>query len=438
MPNRWASQLAYLAAWIVAGLLLGLSLGGTGWWLAAALGLYTAHLLRQLYRFDRYLAGGTRPALFRTAGLWPELYARVDKIRAKARNRKKKYQRLLREVRESTDALSDGGIILNAEHEILWFNPAATRLLGLNPAVDMGQRLDNLLRHPDFVAYLAEPHGEGITVPSPRDESGWLSVQIIPYGKDQRLAIVRDATREMKVERTRRDFVANASHELRSPLTVIGGYLDTLAEDEEVPKAWRAPLAEMRRQAERMTRILRDLIELTRLESAEGEAPHELVPVAGLLEPMVQEFKARSNAPDLALTLETDAALLGSEQELHSIFHNLISNAVRFTPPPGRVDVLWRLEGDEAVFEVKDTGIGIPEEQIPRITERFYRVDPGRSRATGGTGLGLAIVKHALQRHQGRLSIESREGEGSTFRCHFPPERVAVRAASPRAGAVSV
>ncbi|HEY8521799.1 MAG TPA: phosphate regulon sensor histidine kinase PhoR [Gammaproteobacteria bacterium] len=438
MPNRWASQLAYLAAWIIAGLLLGLWLGGTGWWLAAALGVYTAHLLRHLYRFDRYLAGGPRPALFRTAGLWPELYARVDKIRAKARNRKKKYQRLLREVRESTDALSDGGIILNAQHEILWCNPAATRLLGLNPATDMGQRIDNLLRHPDFVAYLAAPHGEGITVPSPRDESGWLSVQIIPYGKDQRLAIVRDATREMKIERTRRDFVANASHELRSPLTVIGGYLDTLAEDDEVPEAWRAPLAEMRRQAERMTRILRDLIELTRLESAEGEAPHEFVPVAGLLEPMVKEFQARPNAPEVVLALETDAALLGSEQELHSIFHNLISNAVRFTPPPGRVDVIWRMEGDEAVFEVKDTGIGIPEEQIPRVTERFYRVDPGRSRATGGTGLGLAIVKHALQRHGGRLTIESREGEGSTFRCHFPPERVATRAVPSRAGAVGV
>jgi two-component system phosphate regulon sensor histidine kinase PhoR len=433
LPNRWASQLAVLAAWLAGALLLGWWFGHASWWLAGALAGYTAHTLRNLYVLDRVLDGGKRLPLFETRGLWAEIFARVDKLRAKARNRKRKYHRLLREVRESTGALSDGGIILNADHEILWFNPAATRLLGLNPAIDVGHRIDNLLRHPDFVAYLAEPTGEGVCVPSPVEETGWLTVQIIPYGKEQRLAIIRDITREMKLERTRRDFVANASHELRSPLTVIGGYLDTLAEDEDLPAGWKNPIGEMQRQAERMTRILHDLIELTRLESTEGKARQEFVDVAGMLELIVQEFQATPQRPEVSLTLETDVALLGNESELHSIFYNLVHNAVRFTPPAGSVKVAWRADEGGATFEVVDTGIGIADEQIPRITERFYRVDPGRSRASGGTGLGLAIVKHALQRHNGLLSIRSREGEGSTFNCRFPAARLVYRGGAAQA-----
>jgi two-component system phosphate regulon sensor histidine kinase PhoR len=432
LPNRWASQLGILAGWLGASLLLGLWFGGIGWWLAGALALYTAHLLRNLLLLDRVLDGHKRVPLFETRGLWAEVFARVDKLRAKARSRKKKYHRLLREVRESTGALSDGGIILNAEHEILWLNRAATRLLGLDPATDIGNRIDNLLRHPDFVAYLAEPTGEGVTVPAPKDD-GWLTVQIIPYGKNQRLAIIRDVTRQMQLERTRRDFVANASHELRSPLTVIGGYLDTLAEDEEMPASWKQPVAEMRRQAERMTRILRDLIELTRLESEESTAIHEFVDVAGMLRSIAKEFQGAANRPAVSLSIETDVALLGNESDLHSIFHNLVNNAVRFTPPAGTVRIVWRSDAEGAVFEVIDTGIGIAAEQIPRITERFYRVDPGRSRATGGTGLGLAIVKHALQRHNGVLSISSREGEGSTFTCRFPLSRVVFRGGAAQA-----
>jgi two-component system phosphate regulon sensor histidine kinase PhoR len=188
----------------------------------------------------------------------------------------------------------------------------------------------------------------------------------------------------------------------------------------------------MQRQAERMTRLLRDLIELTRLESAEAGAAHDFVDVAGMLKPIVAEFQGRPG-PAVALVLETDVALLGKESELHSIFYNLINNAVRFTPAGGSVRVIWRVEDLGAVFEVADTGIGIPEEQIPRVTERFYRVDPGRSRAAGGTGLGLAIVKHALQRHEGQLRIRSREGEGSTFSCFFPKERVVFRSGAAQA-----
>jgi two-component system phosphate regulon sensor histidine kinase PhoR len=436
LPKRWISQIVLLSVWLAAALLLGLVFGRPGWWMTGALALYLAHTLRYVYLLDRALEGGKSVPMLETRGLWAEVFGRVARLKGKARNRKKKYHRLLREVRESTGALSDGGIILNGAHEILWFNPAATRLLGLDPARDIGNRIDNLLRHPDFVSYLGAPTGEGVVVPSPEQDGGWLAVQLIPYGQDQHLAIVRDVTREHMLETTRRDFVANASHELRSPLTVVSGYLDSLAEGDDVPAAWSKPIGEMQRQVSRMTQILRDLIELTRLEAADSRAPHGFVDVCAMLKGIAKDFPPSDERPRLTLRLETDAALLGSESELHSIFFNLINNAVRFTPATGSVDVSWRLDGDGALFEVADTGIGIPEEQIPRITERFYRVDPGRSRATGGTGLGLAIVKHALQRHAATLSIRSREGEGSTFSCHFPPARVAMRSGAGAAEAV--
>ena len=427
LPNRWVSQFGLLAAWLAGALLLGLWFGGVSWWLAGVLALYVAHMLRNLYLLDRVLDGKRRVPGFQTRGLWAEIFARVDKVRAKARNRKKKYHRLLREVFDSTGAMTDAGIILNGEHEILWFNPAATRLLGLDPSRDIGNRIDNLVRHPDFVRYLDDPKGEGIAIPSPHRPDDWLAVQLIPYGQSQRLAMIRDVTRQVKLETMRRDFVANASHELRSPLTVISGYLDTIAEDDDVPADWAGPLAEMRRQAERMTQILTDLIELTRLESAESKAKHDFVDVPRMLKQIVEEFAPNGDGPAIALHLESDEALLGHEAQLHSIFFNLVHNAVRFTPASGRVDVTWRRDARGAAFVVADTGIGIPRDQIPRVTERFYRVDPGRSRATGGTGLGLAIVKHALQRHGGSLEIESREGEGSTFTCRFPAARVASR-----------
>lgn len=427
LPKRWISHLAGLAIWLTAAVLVGLWLGSVSWALVAALGIYVAYTLRNLFMLDRIIFGAGRLPLYDMRGLWAELVARADRIKARSRNRKKRYHRLLRQVRESTGAISDAGIILNAESEIVWFNPAATTLLGLDPGRDIGSRIDNLIRHPSFVAHLARPTDASITIPSLHRDNGMLHVQLIPYGQEQQLAIIRDITRETRLERTRRDFVANASHELRSPLTVIAGYLDTLAEDEDLPPSWEAPISEMLRQSHRMTRILHDLIELTRLESTDSKAATDFIEVAEALTNMVREFEGRRQRPGIRLHVETDAALLGSESELHSIFYNLISNAVRFTPEDGTVDVYWRSDGDAAVFDVIDTGIGVPADLVPRLTERFYRVDTGRSRATGGTGLGLAIVKHALQRHGGELEIESEEGEGSRFSCRFGSQRVVFR-----------
>ena len=432
LPNRWVSHFAYAGAWLALALLAGIWLGNLAWWLAGALALYLAVTLRNLYHLDRALEKGA-PVPSDTRGLWAELFSAVVRLRSKARHRKKRYRRLLRAVRQSTRALHDGGIILNARNEIQWCNRAAVRLLGLNLATDVGHRIDNLIRNPDFVSHLQNPGGKTVSIPSPAVEGGQLSVQIIPYGGNQRLAIIRDVTREVRLERTRRDFVANASHELRSPLTVIGGYLDAMAHDVDLDGDWRTPVAEMERQVSRMTRILRDLIELTRLESSHGEAPHDFIDVAGMLKFIEREFVSGPRAPRISVRFGSDLALLGSEAEVHSIFHNLVSNAVRFTPPDGSVEVCWERNENGAAFSVRDTGIGIPEELIPRVTERFFRVDPGRSRELGGTGLGLAIVKHALQRHGASLSIQSEAGEGSVFTCQFPDTRLVARGGPTRA-----
>jgi two-component system phosphate regulon sensor histidine kinase PhoR len=412
---------------MAAALVLGWSFGQPGWWLAAALAAWLAVALQRLYDLDRVLDGEKARTIFATSGLWAELLARIERYKEKASVRKKKYHRLLREVRESTGALRDAGVILNPQNEIQWFNVAAKALLGLESPRDTGQRIDNLVRHPDFAECLNGTSDRVIYIPAPKDPSGRLSVQIIPYSRHQRLAIFRDVTHEYRLERTRRDFVANASHELRSPLTVFGGYLDAMLEDETIPQTWDGPIEEMQRQVDRMTRIIRDLLELSRLESMDGQASHDFIDVTSMLRAIEKELAATVEGVTLNLDLDPNTALLGNETQLHSVFFNLMNNALRFTPAPGSVDVSWKREPTGARFAVEDTGIGIPEELIPRVTERFFRVDPGRSRASGGTGLGLAIVKHALQKHGAALRIESELGRGSTFSCHFPEERVVAR-----------
>jgi two-component system phosphate regulon sensor histidine kinase PhoR len=230
------------------------------------------------------------------------------------------------------------------------------------------------------------------------------------------------------VESLRKDFVANASHELRSPLTVISGYLDSLADDEKLDPTWNTPVLEMRRQAERMSGIINDLLELSKLETGERAQEEHPVDIGGLLALVRKEVLAYEQRPrHVHLKLDSDTYLLGTESELHSVVSNLVSNAVKYTPSEGEIELRWWVDEAGGHVSVRDTGVGIAPEHIPRLTERFYRVDEGRARSMGGSGLGLAIVKHALQRHDATLTIESREGKGSTFTCNFPKPRVLAR-----------
>jgi two-component system phosphate regulon sensor histidine kinase PhoR len=251
-----------------------------------------------------------------------------------------------------------------------------------------------------------------------------LAFQLISYGEDQRLLMLRDVTREVRLEQMRKDFVANASHELRSPLTVVAGYLETFGGDPNLGEL-AAPIAEMRRQTDRMTHIVEDLLALSRFEANDAPIKGQPIDVSGMASLLRKDVLARPVHPrQVEVIIDSRAFLIGDEAMVQSAFSNLVDNAAKYTPADGSMQIRWWTDGEGAHFAVRDTGLGISAEHIPRLTERFYRVDPGRSRETGGSGLGLAIVKHALHRHGGRLEIESIEGRGSTFTCHFPPERV--------------
>ncbi len=428
MPSFWTWALVRLAAMLAAGTIVGALYG------QAILGALIAALIAlawhgvQLYRLERWLSTGRRPEIPDAPGVWPVVLAKIDFLKARAKRRRKKFRRLIKELRASTEAFPDGGIVLNAEHEILAYNQAAQELVGLRRKSDRRQRVENLLRHPDFIAYLEDP-GEGKTVeiPSPLGGERWLSCRLIPYGPDQKLLLLRDITQGVKLARMRRDFVANASHELRSPLTVITGYLDGLAADSELPAQWQQPVATMHAQAVRMRRLIEDLLQLSMLESGRVVARDRVIDMGAMLAAARKEALAAPEHPQsVELEMASDAGLLGEETEIQSVVSNLVSNAVRYTPVEGRVVIRWSVDEEGGHLAVEDTGIGIAEDELERVTERFYRTDRGRARQQGGTGLGLAIVKHALRRHDARLEIRSRLGHGSTFVCHFPRSRVAV------------
>jgi two-component system phosphate regulon sensor histidine kinase PhoR len=282
------------------------------------------------------------------------------------------------------------------------------------------------VRAPEFVRYVRSGQfSNPVVLRSTVESEQALSVQIVPYGAGQLLALVRDVTHQVRLEAMRKDFVANASHELRSPLTVISGYLETLASEPGMDPLIVGPLQEMRRQALRMTGIVKDLLDLSRLEASDRPAPAEAIDVVALMVQMRRDVLARSVHPaSVTVRADSHAKLLGEDELIHSAFVNLVDNAAKYTPADGSVLMRWWTDELGGHFSVTDTGIGIAPDHLPRLTERFYRVDSGRSRATGGSGLGLAIVKHVLQRHGAQLSIESEEGRGSTFACHFPPERI--------------
>jgi len=395
-------------------------------WLFASTLVYLIWHLGNLYRLDNWLRRGRQFATPASLGVWGELFNHFYRLRRRDRERKRRIAYLLREFRNSTSAMPDAVVVVDALWEIIWFNDAASRLLGLRPGTDLGRRIGNLIRHPDFVGYLR--HGdfeEPVDIPAPAAPGVRIALRIVPYGSDQRLLLARDVTRLYRLEEMRRDFVANASHELRSPLTVVSGYLDAMRADARLEGDWGAPLAEMEHQMQRMSDIIKDLLELSRLETEAREAPFAPVDVPALLQRIQRESQALGYGPrDVAIEIGEPLWILGAESELYSAFSNLVFNAMRYTPDSGKVRISWMKDGEGAALSVSDTGVGIAPEHLPRLTERFYRVDRSRSRDSGGTGLGLAIVKHVLQRHGSELSVESEPGKGSVFTCHFPAERV--------------
>lgn len=428
MRRGWSEELWRIAFIAVAVMLLSAVFGEFFTWLAlASIGYLTWHLdnLLKLVDWINSSMGGEPP---RSSGVWEDIFLQLSRFRQRNKRRHKRLVSRLSRFQEAAQALPNAIIVLNYEGTIEWCNNAATRMLGIHTTEDLGQRILNLVRTPALVAYIKRAEfDEPIKIVSPVDENMSLSIRMVPYGDDQRLLIARDITRMQRLEEMRRDFVANVSHEMRTPLTVICGYLELFSEaDNRDSDEFDDVVVRMSEQAARLQSIIGDLLLLSRLESETYKAVHETVNVPQLLKVLVEEARSLSGYKNHNISLECDDSLFitGSEQELRSAFSNLAFNAVNYTPVGGDIQLSWYRDANGAHFAVRDTGIGIPAQHIERLTERFYRVDVGRSRHSGGTGLGLAIVKHVLQRHRALLYIESQAGRGSVFRCDFSPAQI--------------
>lgn len=430
MQTVWAKTFLQYGAVIVAAVLIGWLYDAAFWGLLAGVTILAAWQTYHLYVLERWLRTEEPGYLPSGNGPWSRVIATINATKERSRRNRQSWVKLIDEIRASTKAFPDGGVILTKDFEIVRCNKTARQMLGLKKKRDRGTRIDNLIRHPDFVQYLQTgSKKESVEIPAPSGADRWLSCRVLPYGADQKLMLVRDITQSVMNEKMRRDFVANASHELRSPLTVIAGYLDVMTDDKSLPEAWRAPVADMHEQASRMKALIGDLLTLSKLESSESCSRNHAVNVAAILETARKEALLEPNGPrQIEVEITSDAELLGEETELHSVVSNLVTNAVRYTPADGSVTIGWQTDKKGGHLSVKDTGIGVPVEEIPRLTERFYRTDAGRVRQKSGTGLGLAIVKHALKHHNAELEIRSELGRGSEFICHFPTDRLATAA----------
>lgn len=415
------SALISLALWVVTDAVIALL------FFCATLLFYLTLHLRNLHDLVRWLEHPETNEIPVASGIWYDVYSLLYQQRRGQAGSRHDLSAALERFRRAAEAMPDGIVMLNDKDQIEWCNAVAQAQFGLNLERDRGQWLSYLLRQSQISDYLASHnYRESLVIKSLRNRDLTLSIQMVPFGDEQKLLLIRDITQIERVETMRRDFVANVSHELRTPLTVVGGFLETLADAEKLDsEEIRHYLRLMHSQTTRMQRLVEDLLTLSRLESGGGNMQESPVDVPRLLDTLYREALSLSNGKHhIRLDSHVQGVLLGNEDELLSAFGNLVSNAIRYTPEGGEIVLLWENNEDGATFAVTDTGLGIDAEHVPRLTERFYRVDRGRSRETGGTGLGLAIVKHILTRHQAKLEIDSKPGAGSTFRVIFPARRV--------------
>jgi two-component system phosphate regulon sensor histidine kinase PhoR len=390
--------------------------------------------LRDRRQLRDWIVSGAQGEVPEGAGAWREIFSGLQRLRKEDFQARTALQLERDRFRQAVQALPGGVILLDNEGYIEWFNPVAADHFGLDAQRDPGTLLEELIRGSDFHEFLSDFRSGKDPAPlvMPGDANGErrvLSLSLHAFAATGTLLLSSDVSEIVKTETIRRDFVANVSHELRTPLTVITGFLEQLASDSPpTGEQARTILALMTAQSARMNRLLGDLLTLSRLEADMQPPRDEKVDVAEMLDGLLADARALSEGRHTIVVSETGAGCLtGSAEEIRSAFGNLVSNAVRYTPGGGTITLSWQLVDGCPVFAVKDTGIGIPREHVPRLTERFYRVDKGRSSSTGGTGLGLAIVKHVLARHGGKLEIESQVGSGSIFSAQFPAERLVQR-----------
>ncbi|TDR80558.1 phosphate regulon sensor histidine kinase PhoR [Paludibacterium purpuratum] len=396
--------------------------------LAICLGGMLAFHLFHVALLLRWLKNPTAERVPDGFGAWHTVFMTLYRQVRSQNQSKRKLTHVLERFINAGEAMPDGVIVLDEHDRIEWLNPMAVEHFGLDRQRDIGNLLLNLIRQPSFHAYMkADNFSQPLVLKYSQPREIVLAIQLVPFDSTRKLMLSRDITQLEMVQTVHRDFVANVSHELRTPLTVIGGFLETLNDMEnDDPALLRQFLPMMMEQSRRMQTLVEDLLTLSRLENSPAPLTSEKVNMHEMLETLMVEAEGLSQGRHrVTLTQQTGQWLWGSARELHSAFSNLVSNAIRYTPEGGRISLSWREEPERVVFSVSDTGIGIPREHIPRLTERFYRVDRGRSRGNGGTGLGLAIVKHVVARHHARLEIHSEPDQGSTFCVVFGRERMA-------------
>ncbi|HEX5336950.1 MAG TPA: phosphate regulon sensor histidine kinase PhoR [Gallionella sp.] len=381
----------------------------------------------QLFKLEKWLNDARLDNIPEAGGIWDEVFSLLYKMVKQHNLTKQELATELQHIEQATAALPEGVAILNDANRIEWCNPLAELHFGLDAKHDFMQDITYLVRQPEFIDYLQEANlSEPLVMKPARHDDMLLSIKLIPYGGDKRLLISRDITQLDRIETMRRDFVANVSHELRTPLTVVRGFVENLQDMPELSHdVVRRALDLMADQTRRMDNLVADLLTLSRLENDQSPAREDVLDMKALLDEVYRDGMLLSNGRH-ALSLEVTGRtkLLGNREDLRSAFGNLVSNAIRYTPEGGAIVLRWFERSDQPVFSVQDSGIGIASQHLPRLTERFYRVDRSRSRETGGTGLGLAIVKHIAIRHQAKLEVVSEEGKGSNFALVFPLKRI--------------
>jgi len=428
--GRWLAMALFASAVPISGLaLLAGFLHGAAWgWAAAALALLLLLIAqaRRLLALLAWLDRSSRRALPEAEGAWGEIFTKLARWKRDEERKLQAVEANLGAFREAMDAVPDGLVILDAGHRIQWHNRMAGVHLGILPARDTGAIIEQLVRAPGLSEYLASPTADApYLLQTAAARTRTYALRVVPLAEQQKLLVSLDVTDARRVESMRSEFVANVSHELRTPLTVVSGFLEHFAEEATVDAEQRRHFAcLMSEQTARMLSLVDDLLTLSLLEVEDVPASEEEVDMPALLAQLLREGESLSDGHHRISMSSAQQPLRGNRRELHSAFGNLVSNAIRYTPAGGAIQLAWSVHDGSGVFAVHDSGTGIAAEHLPRLTERFYRVDRGRSRETGGTGLGLAIVKHILLRHQASLHIESKLGVGSTFYAVFPAARL--------------
>lgn len=427
-PQSWSTILLRFALITGATLLLGYILDDMLLCICVSLFLLLVSNYFHLYRLTKWLWISRSMSPPSAPGIWRHIYDGIYLLQRRNRTKRKNLGELVKRFREGSEALPDAVVVIDKDARIVWCNKNARIELGLRWPSDKLRRIDNLIRHPQFIDFLHDgEYHYPIEVPAPTNPQKMFEYRIMEYGEDQLLLIIRDVSRVSQLEEMRKDFVANVSHELKTPLTVLNGYLEVLESTNTNPNPIvNKALSEMEQQSKRMQVLIEDLLILSRIESSSERIFENVVDMNAMLEQIQIESLSLNKEKSHKIEFEIDKNLRvhGVETELRSACSNLIFNAIHYTPNKGKIKVIWKRDVNGALFAVRDNGDGIEAKHLRRLTERFYRVDKARSRKTGGSGLGLSIVKHVLHHHNANLDIKSTVGKGSEFSFILPQELI--------------